>query len=175
MESPTIRTRKGSAAVGSFGLGGTVVGGGTLRPPCPGWGPDPGCEPPRGAAGVGPDDVSPTDPLERPLPRPVTDTMCESPSARLSAATGPTTSRLTVRRVPTGETWALCCSVGANSRNHTAKAPAPRASTRVQRARTRPSAGGASSACGWDCHSEADSHCTEWGGVRASVIRSGSR
>ena len=111
MESPTIRTRKGLAAVGSFGLGGTVVG---VVLTFLGFDPDFGGGPlARWPPGRGPDTVRPPVGPPRPLPRPVMDTMCESCSARLMAATGPVTSRLTVRRVPTGDTWALCCRVGA--------------------------------------------------------------
>ena len=168
MESPTIRTRRGSAAVGIFGLGGAVVGVVGAVPPFAR-----GCV--VGVAGRGPDVMSPTVPPGRRFERPVIDTMCESCKARLSAATGPVTSRLTVRRVPTGETWALCCSVGAKSRNHTAKAATPSPSTRGHGARTRPSRAGGSSAWGCDANSDGDSQSTWCGGVRASVIRSGSR
>ena len=114
MESPTIRTRNGLAAVGSFGSGGTVVGVVGAVPPFLGFDPDFGCDPPAGwPPGRGPDTVRPPVGPPRPLPRPVMETMCESCRARLMAATGPVTSRLTVRRVPTGDTWALCCRVGA--------------------------------------------------------------
>ncbi len=73
--------------------------------------------------------------------RPVADTMRDNCSARLSVANGRVMSRLIVRRVPTGETCALCWSVGANSRNHTPKASTPSSRTRVQGNRTRPSRG----------------------------------
>ena len=48
--------------------------------------------------------------------------MCESCRARLTAAMGPRMSRATVRRVPTGDTLALCCKVGANRTSQTKKA-----------------------------------------------------
>ena len=145
MESPTISTRSGSAAVGVFGFGGAVVG--VVVAAATPW-PDaapPGCCFPRDAPARGPEMLSPFVPPGCVLSRPVADTMRESCSPRLSAATGPVTSRLTVRRVPTGDTWALCWSVGAKRRNQSANAPAPSASTRVQGSRTRPSPHGA----GW--------------------------
>src|ERR1700723_2028256 len=120
MESPTMRTRSGLAAVGSFGLGGTVVVVGAVTPFL-----GAGVFLAGGAAAWGPTTVRPVLPPDRPLLRPVMETMCESWRARLMAATGPVTSRLTVRLVPTGETCALCCSVGAYSRNQTAKAATP--------------------------------------------------
>ena len=89
MESPTIRTRSGSAAVGSLGLGGAVVGVDRLVRLFPGAGPDPWCDPPTGAAGRGPDRREPHAAPDRPFDRPVIETMCESCRARLSAATGP--------------------------------------------------------------------------------------
>ena len=174
MESPTISTRSGAAAVGSFGLGGTVVGVAGVGPPF-GAVVEPGLAWCGDVVGRGPDVMSPTVPPGRRFERPVADTMCESCSPRLSAATGPVTSRLIVRRVPTGETCALCCRVGAKSRNHTAKAATPSPSTRVHGARTRPSTGASGSACGRDRSSDWDSLAAWRGGVRASVIRSGSR
>ena len=127
----------GLAAVGCLGLGGTVVvvagtpsclvGAGPLRPGLVGTRPR-GDEPHRAAglavrASRGRHDAR------------------RAAGARLSVATGPMMSRLTVRRLPTGETCALCCSVGANSRNHTAKASTPSSRTRVHGSRTRPSGG----------------------------------
>ena len=141
----------------------------------PPFGAGAGRDPCGGVVGRGPDVMSPTVPPGRRFERPVAETMRESCSPRLSAATGPVTSRLMVRRVPTGETCALCCSVGAKSRNHTAKAATPSPSTRVHGTRTRPSSGAASSACGCDWNSDWVSQSTWCGGVRASVIRSGSR
>ncbi len=74
MESPTIRTRRGSAAVGIFGLGGAVVGVVGAVPPFAR-----GCV--VGVAGRGPDVMSPTVPPGRRFERPVIDTMCESCNA----------------------------------------------------------------------------------------------
>ncbi len=155
-ESPTIRTRSGSVPVGCLGLAAIVVA------VTPVW------DLPResrglGGGAIGPTVVRPLVPPGRLPSRPVAETMCDSPSARLSAATGPTVSRLMVRRVPTGETCALCCSVGAKRRNHTANAATPSASTWVQRARTRPSGG----VPVWVL-------TLGWGGTSV-VIRSGSR
>src|ERR1700689_747221 len=104
MEAPTIRTRNGLAPVGSLGLGGTVVGVVGAVPPCVGVVPDfrrdppAGCRPGRGPATGRP---PPGPPSATPLPRPVTETMWDSCRARLTAATGPVTSRLPVRRGPT--------------------------------------------------------------------------
>ena len=115
IESPTINTRKGWAPVGIFGFGGAVVGVvGAVRPACAGAVPPP-CRVPFVPSACGPETVSPTAPPATLVSRPVADTRRESCSPRLSAATGPVMSRLTVRRVPTGDTWALCCSVGAKS------------------------------------------------------------
>ena len=73
--------------------------------------------------------------------RPVAETMRDNWVARLKAATGPTRSRLIVRRSPTGDTCALCCRVGAKSTNQTANAARPMPSTLVHGARSRPSGG----------------------------------
>ena len=60
MESPTIRTRNGWAAVGSLGLGGTVVVVVGAAPPCLGVVPDFGRDPPAGCPpGRGPATVRP--------------------------------------------------------------------------------------------------------------------
>ncbi len=166
-----MSTRSGAAAVGSFGSLGTVV---AIVPPL-GVVVEPGLDLCGGVIARGPDVMSPTVPPGRRFERPVAETMCESCSPRLRAATGPVMSRLMVRRVPTGETCALCCRVGAKSRNHTPKAAAPSPRTRVHGARTLPSSGASSSACGCDWNSDWDSQSTWCGGVRASVIRSGSR
>ena len=177
MESPTIRTRNGLAAVGSLGLGGTVVVVGAV-PPVLGVVPDFRRDPPAGRPpGRGPATVRPPPgpPSATPLPRPVMETMWDSCRARLTAATGPVTSRLTVRRVPTGDTWALCCRVGAYSRNQTAKAATPSMRTCRQGARTRSSSPGGSSACACDWNSDSGSQSTWCGGTGASLIRSGSR
>ena len=99
MESPTIRTRSGSAAVGVLRVRRrrrrVVV---AAVPPLAraswpaSW--------PVSCRASGPDVMSPTVPPGRRFERPVIETMCESCSPRLSAATGPVTSRLMVRRVP---------------------------------------------------------------------------
>ena len=174
MESPTISTRNGAAAVGSSGWAAPWSGRRAVVPPF-GAVVEPGLDPCGDVTARGPDVTSPTVPPGRRFERPVAETMCESCSPRLSAATGPVTSRLMVRRVPTGETCALCCRVGAKSRNHTAKAAAASARTRVHGARARPSSGASSSGCGCDRNSDWDSQSAWCGGVRASVIRSGSR
>ena len=117
-----MSTRNGMAAVGSLGFGGAVVV--VVAPAattCFGL--------VFGVSLCGPLIVSPPVPTGCWLERPVSDTMCESCRSRLSVATGPTTSRLAVRRDPTGETCALCWSVGANSTNHTTKASTPKKST----------------------------------------------
>ena len=130
--------------MGSLGFGGTVVVVGATAWP----GTVDGCvvDFVRGLPACGPEMTSPAVPPGWSFSRPVADTMRDSCRARLSAAMGRVMSRLMVRRVPTGDTCALCWSVGANSTNHTAKARAPSRSTRVQRSRTRPSRGTPSSA-----------------------------
>src|ERR1700722_16593586 len=163
MESPTIRTRNGWALVGSLGLGGTVVVVVGAAAPCLGSDPDLGLDPPgEGLPGCGPATVRPPTfpPPDRPLPRPVMETMWDSCRARLMAATGPVTSRLTVRRVPTGDTWALCCRVGAYSRNQRAKAATPSMRTCRHGARTRSSSPGGSSAGPRDSNSDWGSQST---------------
>ena len=62
----------------------------------------------------------------RPVAASVSETMRESCKPRLVAAIGPRMSSATVRRVPTGETCALCCRVGAKRSNQT-----PKASTQI--------------------------------------------
>ncbi len=71
-----------------------------------------------GLSACGPEMISPAVPPGWSFSRPVADTMRDNCSARLSAAIGLVMSRLIVRRSPTGETCALCWSVGANRRNH---------------------------------------------------------
>ena len=56
------------------------------------------------------------------------DTTWDSPRPRLSAAMGPTGRATTVRRVPTGETWALCWRVGASSTSQSSRRPSERRS-----------------------------------------------
>ena len=102
--------------MGNLGLTGTVVVVDTAD------GPDLGGVLGLVLFGPGPEKERPAVPPGFWSSRPVADTMRESWVARLKAATGPTRSRLMVRRCPTGETCALCWSVGAKSTNHTPKA-----------------------------------------------------
>ena len=67
----------------------------------------------------------------RPKASSVHPTTLSSPSVRLSAATGPVTSMETVLRVPSGDSWADRCRLGASRTNHRAKQTTPMNSTLV--------------------------------------------
>ena len=81
----------------------------------PGLGPGVASDPapPRPATGLRPG--------SGPGPRSVQPTTWESPSVRLNAAIGPTMSRDTVRRAPSGDTWADRCRLGASRSSQTPK------------------------------------------------------
>src|SRR5579863_1517878 len=94
IESPTMRTRRGCAGVGSLGSGGAVV----VVVAAPGCGfvlllvlvLDAPC------LGRGPATMSPIVPPGWSFSRPVADTMRDSWRLRLNVATGPVMSRLIV-------------------------------------------------------------------------------
>ena len=97
----------------------------------------------------------------RPVAASVSETMRESCKPRLVAAIGPRMSSATVRRVPTGETCALCCRVGAKRSNQTPKASTQIIRTRGQGNRTRVAATSAET--------------SSVGGVVSGTVRTGSR
>ena len=128
-ESPTMSTRRGFAAVGVFGFGPRRRRCGRRLPAL--WSGAGARLRVRGRLGPRARHRESDRSAGNRFDRPVIETKCESCRARLMAATGPVTSRLTVRRAPTGETSTLCCAIRREqeepqARRHRCPTPKPR-------------------------------------------------